>query len=116
MTVVLAGGCFNRLHAGHIYFLKKAKALGDKLVVVLAHENNNKKPYAVDADERKKNLEALGIADKVIIGHSSNFSETVRKVKPDIIALGYDQTLPEGIKKMKVIRIHKLGDYSSRKI
>jgi FAD synthetase len=115
MTTVLAGGCFNQIHAGHIYFLKKAKSLGDKLVVVLANDRNNTKPYAIAAKERKKNLQALGIADEVLIGHSSDFSSTIKKIKPNIIALGYDQTLPCETK-IKTVRIRKFGGYSSRKI
>ena len=119
---VLAGGCFNKIHPGHLYFLIKAKALGDYLVVVLAHDRNNKKPYAIPAKERKKKLHELRIADKIIIGHPTDFLETVKKVKPDIIALGYDQKLDKEMRKkikklkIKIVRINKLGNYSTIKI
>jgi cytidyltransferase-like protein len=122
MKKVLAGGCFNKIHPGHIYFLNKAKALGDYLVVVLAHDRNNKKPYAIPAKERKKKLQELRIADKIIIGHPTDFLKTVKKAKPNIIALGYDQRLGREMEnkikemKMKTIRIKRFGKYNSRKI
>lgn len=121
MKKVLAGGCFNSVHPGHIYFLKKAKELGDFLIVVLANDKNNRKPYAVPAVERKKALEMLGIADKVIIGHEKDFLTVIMMEKPDIIALGYDQQIENSlkpiIKKMgiQIVRIEKFGDYSTGK-
>jgi FAD synthetase len=118
MIKVLVGGCFNKIHPGHIYFLKKAKALGDYLAVVLTHDKNNKKPYAVPAKERKKNLIALNIADKIVVGHPTDYSKTVEAIKPDIIALGYDQEMPEGLetKGIKIVRVRKFKDYSTRKL
>lgn len=111
---VLAGGSFNAIHPGHIYFLNEAKKLGDKLVVVLTHDKNNKKPYAVLAEKRKKLLKSLGIADKILIGCAKDKTRIIKKIKPDIIALGYDQKLPEGLKSFKFARINKLGNYSTR--
>ena len=115
MKKVLAGGCFNKLHPGHVYFLKKAKAMG-YLIVVLTNDKNNKKPYAVKAKKRKNNLEKLKIADRILIGHATDFSKTVEKVRPDIIVLGYDQKLGMKIDKIRVKRIKKFGRYSSRTI
>ena len=113
---VLAGGCFNKLHKGHIYFLSKAKELG-YLVVVLTHDKNNKKPYAIPAVKRKKNLEKLRIADKIVIGHTKDFSRVVKKEKPDLIILGYDQKLPEGIsKRINTVQIKRFGSYGSRRL
>lgn len=122
MKKVLAGGCFNKIHPGHLYFLNKAKSLGDYLVVVIAHDRNNKKPYAITAAKRKNNLAKLKIADKIIIGHPKDFLETVKRVKPDIIALGYDQKLSGEMKNnikelnIRTVRIKRFGKYSSRKI
>jgi len=115
--IVLTGGTFNKLHTGHKYLLKKCKELG-YLVVVLAHDAHNDKPNAVKSGIRKKNLEKLGIADKVIIGHPDSFVKTVYEEKPSIIALGYDQEMPDDVTeevlrklKIKVVRIDKFGDY-----
>ena len=119
MKKVLAGGCFNRIHRGHVYFMSKAKSFGDYLVIVLANDKNNKKPYAVPATERKRNLEKLNIADKIIIGDPTNFLKVVNEERPDIIALGYDQKLPsKEIEKLgiEIKRIEKFGDYSSSKL
>ena len=110
---VLVGGCFNKIHSGHIYFLKEAKKLGDKLIVVLANDKNNKKPYALPAKERKRLLRSLNIADKILIGYFEDKIKIVKKVKPNIIALGYDQELPEGLENLKHIRIKKLSNYST---
>lgn len=111
---VLAGGCFNKIHPGHIYFLKKAKSLG-KLFVVLTNDKNNRKPYAIPAKIRKKNMEKLKIADNIIIGDEKDFTKIVNKIKPSFIALGYDQKLPKDIWGFRIIKIPKHGRYSTRK-
>jgi FAD synthetase len=122
MKKVLAGGCFNLIHPGHKYFLKKAKKLGNFLVVVLTNDANNRKPYAVPAEQRKTALERLAIADKVLVGETDDFTAVLRKFRPDIIALGHDQELIEATKKeaekmkIRVVRIGKFGDYSTGKI
>ena len=86
------------------------------MIVVVAHDAHNNKPNPVKAEIRKRNLEKSGIADKIIIGHPDSFVKTVFEVKPDIIALGYDQKLPEDVteevlKKMniRVARIKRFG-------
>ena len=113
MKKVLVGGCFNSIHPGHIYFLKEAKKLGDELVVVLANDKNNKKPYAIPARKRKKKLADLKIADKIVVGDSRDQTKIVKKIKPDIIALGYDQTRPPSLENIKFVRIKKLGNFST---
>ena len=115
--VVLTGGTFNSLHLGHEYLLKKSKILGDYLVVVLANDRHDKKPNAVPAKIRKKNIEKLGIADKVVIGSPDSFVGVVHRFKPKIIVLGYDQELPDeetkkAAKKMK-IKVVRCGRYKS---
>jgi FAD synthetase len=122
MPRVLAGGCFNRVHEGHLYFLREAKKLGDELVVVLASDSHNKKAYAKPAGERKKELDSLGLADKVVVGDSDGFIGTVLREKPGVIALGYDQKMPKDVQaqlaelKIKVIRIGKLGNHSTAQL
>ena len=96
-TTVLCGGCFNVIHEGHIFFLQRVRALGSRLVVVVASDVHNKKPYARSAAVRARAVRSLGLADKVMIGSSRSFLSTVSKVKPQIIALGYDQTLPKDV-------------------
>lgn len=121
-TTVLCGGCFNRIHPGHVYFLEKAKSLGDYLYVILTNDRNNTKPYAVPAAERKANLKNLEVADKIIIGDPKDYTAVIRKYRPDIIALGYDQKLTEEqeglIKEMKISvkRIRKHGNFGSKSL
>jgi len=113
---VLVGGCFNIIHPGHIYFLKRAKKLGDELIIILTNDENNKKPYAISAKERRKLLKSLNIADKILIGHLKDKAKIVEKVKPSIIALGYDQELPDGLDSFPNIQIKRLGKYSTKSI
>lgn len=128
MKKVMAGGVFSALHPGHEFFLKKARSLGDYLVVVLASDktvHENKGPLVKKIGERKRNLEKLGIADKVIAGKHRGHYNVITDEKPDIIALGYDQDLDKDFEKWinecgfecKVVRIkEKFRGYSSSKI
>lgn len=119
---VLAGGTFNKVHKGHEFFLKQCKKLGDYLIVVIANDKTvlKTKHLLRKAEERKELVENLGIADKVVIGNERNRFKILEKEKPDIIALGYDQKIPnlmEKIKelglKTKIVRIRKFGSYST---
>ncbi|MDE2038555.1 MAG: adenylyltransferase/cytidyltransferase family protein [Elusimicrobia bacterium] len=94
-VTVFAAGCFNRLHLAHRRLLREARALGDELVVVLSNDAHNCKPNAVPAELRRSRLEALGAADRVLIGRADGFATSLREIKPDILLLGYDQRLPD---------------------
>lgn len=94
-VTVFAAGCFNRVHPAHLRLLRQAKVLGDRLVVVLSNDAHNRKPNAVPAAERKRRLEALGVADEVRVGDADSFAESLRRVSPDVLVLGYDQKLPD---------------------
>jgi len=114
MIKVLCGGRFNFLHKGHEYFLKKAKSHGDYLIVVITHDNHNLKRETRKAmEERKNGVEALGIANEVVIGDREDFFKVVERYKPHIIALGWDQTLPFPENKLsflgiKTVKIEKM--------
>ena len=94
-TVVLVGGCFDILHPGHILFLKKAKKLADKLIVLLESDEKVRKlkgsnrPVNTQKD-RAKALLALKSVDQVIslpfIEKPAQYDSLVAKLKPDIIA------------------------------
>jgi rfaE bifunctional protein nucleotidyltransferase chain/domain len=94
--VVLVGGCFDILHYGHIHFLKKAKALGDYLVVALESDKNirklkgEKRPIH-DQYQRREMLESLHFVDQVIIlankMKDQDYQKLVKIVNPQIIAV-----------------------------
>ena len=111
LRIVLAGGVFAIIHPGHISTLNAAKALGDVLVVVVATDNTAvkmKKRRPIHSQEQRKELvNSLGVVDLCLIGQENDIFKTVNLVKPQIIALGYDQVhqeqfITEGCKKIKL--------------
>jgi len=93
--IVLAGGVFDIIHPGHIHTLNAAKALGDVLVVAIATDKTaqkmKKRPPLHNQELRHELVSCLSMVDIAMIGHEEDIFETVKEVKPDIIALGYDQ-------------------------
>ena len=130
LHVVLAGGVFDIIHPGHISTLNAAKELGDVLVIVVATDNTavkmkKKKPLHTQ-DQRKELVNSLTMVDVCLIGHEGDIFETVNQVRPQTIALGYDQVhqekfITEGCKKInleaKVARLQSpIPDSSSSSI
>ncbi|MGI0058683.1 MAG: adenylyltransferase/cytidyltransferase family protein, partial [Nitrosotalea sp.] len=95
IRVVLAGGVFDIIHPGHIHTLKAAKALGNVLVVVIATDNTAqkmKKRLPLHNMELRKDLvRSLSMVDYAIVGYEGDIFKSVEIIKPNIIALGYDQ-------------------------
>ena len=95
LRVVLAGGVFDIIHPGHIHTLNSAKLLGDVLVVVVATDKTAvkmKKRTPLHNQIHRQNLvNALSMVDLCLIGHEDDIFKTVEMVKPEIVALGYDQ-------------------------
>lgn len=93
MTRILATGTFDLLHPGHIYFLTQARALGDELFVIVARDSNvtHKPKPIVPEEQRLEMVSALGIVDKALLGSEKDMFEPLKQIRPDIIALGYDQ-------------------------
>lgn len=99
MVKVMAAGTFDLIHMGHIYYLKKAKKLGDKLVVVVARDSTVRrlKHEPVTPEEMRLGLiKELKIVDEAVLGHEDDIYAVLKEIKPDIIALGYDQIHDEG--------------------
>ena len=94
MVRVMATGVFDLLHPGHVYFLTEARKLGDELVVVVARDATarrlKREPY-VPETLRREMVEALKPVDRAILGSPTDIYQSVLDVRPDIIALGYDQ-------------------------
>ena len=95
LKVVLAGGVFDIIHPGHIYTLNSAKALGDVLIVVVATDRTaqkmKKRLPLHNQKFRRELVESLSMVDLCVIGHEDDIFKTVDLVRPEIIALGYDQ-------------------------
>jgi len=111
LKVVLAGGVFDIIHPGHIHTLNAAKDLGDILVVVIATDKTAekmKKRLPLHSQEQRKMLvDALSVVDLSIVGHEGDIFKTVDFIRPQIIALGYDQIhqekfITEGCRKINL--------------
>ena len=93
---VMVFGVFDRLHPGHISFLKQAAAMGDELIVVLARdasvqELKNKKPHHNER-ERMQAVQKITSVHRVVLGDAELGSyRVVGEYRPDVICLGYDQ-------------------------
>ncbi len=95
IRVVFVGGGFEVIHYGHVYTLHKAKSLGDALVVSVARDSTirkrkNREPL-INEQDRVKLLSALKDVDAAILGVEGDIYVTLEKVRPDVVALGYDQ-------------------------
>ena len=101
--IVLANGCFDVLHAGHIRYLEAAKMLGDLLVVAVNSDlqvRNQKGPGRplMSADQRAELVASLEAVDLVTIFDEPTVTELLLTLKPDVHAKGTDyteQTVPE---------------------
>ena len=111
LKIVLAGGVFDIIHPGHIHTLNEAKKLGDFLVIVIATDKTvmkmKKREPLHDAQARQELVSSLSMVDLCIIGNEEDIFKTVDLIKPQIIALGYDQIhqekfITEGCKKINL--------------
>lgn len=129
--LVLVGGAWDIIHAGHINQLKKAKSLGDVLVAHIASDNRVREKKGPDrpifaARKRALVLSALKFVDYVFIYNGRHYDqEVIDKVQPDILFLhkeGYTGEVKENIKKLKgfkgrvVVFKDKKEDSTSRAI
>jgi FAD synthetase len=125
-VLVLASGVFDLVHYGHIRFIEEAKKLGgenSRLVVIVARDKTverlkGRRPI-IPEDQRRAVVESLKPVDEAILGYEDlSFEETIAKIKPDLIAVGYDQRSIENdvrafIKArgltIEVVRVGKFG-------
>ena len=130
LKVVLAGGVFDIIHPGHIHTLNSAKALGDVLIVVVATDKTaqkmKKRVPLHNQKLRRELVDSLLMVDLCVVGSEEDIFKTVDLVRPEIIALGYDQVHQEkfiidGCRKInldiKVARLQSpIPEFSSSKI
>jgi rfaE bifunctional protein nucleotidyltransferase chain/domain len=96
-TVVLANGCFDLLHVGHIRYLRAAKALGGRLVVAVnsdasARSLKGEGRPLMPEQERAEIIAALENVDAVVIFSEPDVRALVREIRPQVQAKGTDYT------------------------
>jgi len=117
--VVLANGCFDLLHVGHVRYLRGAKRLGGKLLVAV---NSDESVRAVKGlgrplmpeNERAEIIAALEDVDAVVIFSEPDVRALIGEVHPDVQAKGTDYT-PENVPEREVMiacggRVEIVGD------
>ena len=112
-------GTFDIFHAGHRNFLKQAKSYGDYLIVVVARDKTIKEVKGVWPQNKEKDrlrvVESSGLASEAVWGSRGDKYAVIKKYRPDVICLGYDQRffidnlkselLKLGLKDTKVVRL-----------
>jgi FAD synthetase len=121
MIRVLATGVFDILHPGHVHFLTEARKLGDELVVVVARDSVAQRmkglPF-IPENIRLAMVASLKPVDRAILGVEGNIYDILTIVKPDIVALGYDQDfnaeeiVREGKKRGLDLKVVRISQYS----
>jgi len=121
----MAVGVFDLLHAGHLHYLEQAKALGDHLTVVVAHDDTVRKRKhepVTSQDLRRRMVAGLKPVDEVVVGNPPDVPifDILPTIQPNIIALGYDQEHAEdnirtslvtrGFDGIEVVRVDGLSD------
>ncbi len=95
--IILANGCFDLLHVGHVRYLRAAKQIGGKLIVGLNGDDSVRnlkgagRPLMPDR-ERAEILAALAEVDAVVIFSEPDVNALIREIRPDIHAKGTDYT------------------------
>jgi rfaE bifunctional protein nucleotidyltransferase chain/domain len=95
--VVLANGCFDILHVGHVRYLEGARRLGDTLVVAINSDRSVKalkgegRPILEEA-ERVALVSALRCVDHVVVFDEADVTQVLSVLRPSIHAKGTDYT------------------------
>ena len=122
MGRVMAQGTFDIIHPGHVYYLETSAELGDELVVVIARDSRvgSRKDLFMDEESRRLVVEALACVDEAVLGSEGDLFESVERLRPDVITLGYDQAFdPDelgdelaeaGFRDVEVVRIGRGPD------
>ncbi|HEY5174505.1 MAG TPA: adenylyltransferase/cytidyltransferase family protein [Terriglobales bacterium] len=95
--IVLANGCFDLLHVGHIRYLRGAKLLGGKLVVAMNSDQSVSRLKGagrplMPATERAEIIAALADVDAVVLFDEPDVRALIREIRPDVQAKGTDYT------------------------
>jgi len=101
--IVLANGCFDLLHVGHVRYLRAARALGDVLVVAINSDDSVRRLKGpgrplMPADERAEMVGAIAGVDAVVLFDDDRADALIARLRPDVHAKGTDyeeQSVPE---------------------
>jgi len=108
--IILANGCFDLLHVGHVRYLRAAKELGGRLIVAINSDESVRslkgggRPL-MPAGERAEILAALADVDAVVIFPERDVRALIREIRPDVQAKGTDYTV-ESVPEADVVREH----------
>ncbi len=105
MKIVMTFWAFDLVHPWHEYYLSEAKKLWDKLITVVARDVTIekikwKKPLYSE-DLRILDIRKLWLSDIVELWHKTDILKWIKKYKPDVVAIWYDQNS----------FIHQLSEY-----
>jgi rfaE bifunctional protein nucleotidyltransferase chain/domain len=93
--VVFTNGVFDLLHPGHVRYLRRARALGDALVVGVNTDRSvrvikgESRPVTPE-NERAEILAALGCVDVVVLFDEETPYELIKRIQPDVLVKGAD--------------------------
>lgn len=126
--IVFTNGCFDILHVGHVDYLEKARALGDKLVLGLNSDRSVKalkgesRPI-LEEQARSRLLASLEFVDAVVLFDEDTPLKLIKAVQPDILVKGGDYEIEKivGYKEViesggKVLTIPLVEGYSTTNI
>jgi D-glycero-beta-D-manno-heptose 1-phosphate adenylyltransferase len=108
--IVLANGCFDLFHVGHIRYLAGAKALGDCMIVGINSDDQvrrikgENRPFMPE-QERAEIVSALKFVDYVTIFPEPTVEELIRAIRPDFHAKGTDYTT-ETVPEREIVRAY----------
>src|SRR3989344_2133279 len=98
MKRVMVFGTFDMLHEGHLDLFRQARSLvsDPQLIVSIARDASTERIKGVrpkkNEIERMKQVESCDLVDEVLLGDANGYIEHIALARPDIIALGYDQS------------------------
>jgi D-beta-D-heptose 7-phosphate kinase/D-beta-D-heptose 1-phosphate adenosyltransferase len=98
--IVFTNGCFDILHVGHVEYLNKARALGNKMIVGLNSDESVKRLKGDDRPVNPQNaraemLAALQCIDAVVIFDEDTPENLVKEIRPDFLVKGGDYKIEE---------------------
>ena len=127
-SVVFTNGCFDLIHAGHVRYLRKARSLGDALVVAVNTDASVRRLKGrgrplVSLPHRLEVLSALEPVDYLVAFGQATPQRLVRDIKPDILAKGADYKESEIVggalvkrRGGRVVRIPLVGGLSTSRL